>query len=57
MRKNREKIRNFYEKFSIELIEGWKNGCLSHTIFRKEEFDGIVTLFRFIPFSKNDAEI
>lgn len=23
MRKNREKIRNFYEKTSLELIEGW----------------------------------
>ena len=24
MRKNREKIRNFYEKTSLELIEGWQ---------------------------------
>ena len=34
-----------------------KKGCLSHTILTREEFSGIVTLFRFIPFSKNDAEI
>ena len=34
-----------------------KKGCLFHTKLSKEEFAGIVTLFRFIPFSKNDAEI
>ena len=31
--------------------------CLSHTILIREEFDGIVIISWFIPFSKNDAEI
>jgi len=34
-----------------------KKGCLFHRMLSKEEFGGIVTLFRLIPFSKNDAEI
>ena len=34
-----------------------EKGRLFHTVLSKEEFGVIVTLFRLIPFSKNDAEI
>ena len=35
----------------------FKKGCLFHRILIREEFRGILGIFRFIPFSENDAEI